>query len=107
VVGDGPERDRISERAGGNVQMMGRQPDSVVQELLEGAKAFIHMAEDDFGIAPVEAQAAGSPVIAYGRGGVLETVIEGKTGMFFPEQRADCLVSAVRQFERVEAGLMR
>jgi glycosyltransferase involved in cell wall biosynthesis len=100
VVGDGPEWDRVSERAAANVRMMGRQSDSTVQEILESAKAFIHMAEDDFGIAPVEAQAAGCPVIAYGRGGVLETVVEGQTGLFFQWQRVDCLKAAVLQFER-------
>jgi glycosyltransferase involved in cell wall biosynthesis len=100
VVGDGPERERIAARASANIQMMGRLSDSDVKDLLENARAFIHMAEDDFGIAPVEAQAAGCPVIAYGRGGVLETVVEGKTGLFFAHQQADSLAAAVERFEQ-------
>ena len=102
VVGEGPDWDRVAERAAANIKMLGRQPDAVVQELLGRAKAFVHMAEEDFGIAPVEAQAAGCPVIGYRGGGLLETVIEGKTGLFFTHQRADCLVSTIRQFERGE-----
>jgi len=99
VVGDGREFGRISKLAQSNIQLMGRQSDEVTRELLRKARGYIHAAEDDFGIAPVEAQAAGCPVIAYAKGGVLETVIEGKTGLFYPRQDVDSLVAAVRRFE--------
>ncbi|HEX7975696.1 MAG TPA: glycosyltransferase [Anaerolineales bacterium] len=98
VVGDGPEYDRIAALAGPNVQMLGRIPDSEVSELLGRARAFVMAAEEDFGMAAVEAQAAGCPVIAYGRGGALETVREGRTGLFFAEQSVDSLIAAVLRF---------
>jgi glycosyltransferase involved in cell wall biosynthesis len=99
VIGDGPEYDRISREITPNIQLMGWQPDHVAQEMLGRAKAFIHMAEEDFGIAPVEAQAAGCPVIAYGRGGVLETVLPGKTGVYFEDQSVKSLGKAVGEYE--------
>jgi glycosyltransferase involved in cell wall biosynthesis len=100
IVGDGPEEQNLRRKAAPNVRFLGRQPQQALQELLGRAKAFVHMAEEDFGIAPVEAQAAGCPVIAYGRGGLLDTVIAGETGLFFPEQSAESLIAAVQQFER-------
>ena len=69
---------------------------------MQRAKAFIFAAEEDFGITPVEAQACGTPVIAYGKGGVTESVIERKTGIFFKEQTDKSLVEAVKQFEKIE-----
>jgi glycosyltransferase involved in cell wall biosynthesis len=69
IVGDGPEQESLRSRSAANIRFLGRQPQQALQELLGRAKAFVHMAEEDFGIAPVEAQAAGCPVIAYGRGG--------------------------------------
>ncbi len=102
VVGEGPEWKRVQEKAGKNVELLGYQEDHVVRDLLARAKGFVFAAEEDFGIAPVEAQAAGSPVIAYGRGGVLETVIEGKTGVFFQEQTIQSLIGAIERFEQME-----
>jgi glycosyltransferase involved in cell wall biosynthesis len=99
VVGDGPERRRLAHLAGSNVRLVGRIPDEEVALLLSRAKALVHAAEEDFGIVPVEAQAAGCPVIAFGSGGVLETVVDGETGFFFSEQSADSLVDAVLEFE--------
>lgn len=100
VIGDGPELSRLRRRAPRNVQLLGWQPEETVRRYLENAKAFVFAAEEDFGIAPVEAQAAGAPVIAYGRGGVTECVIEGETGLFFHEQSPEALAEAVLEFER-------
>jgi glycosyltransferase involved in cell wall biosynthesis len=100
VIGDGPDRSRVERVAGSNVELLGSQPDHVVADYMARCKAFIFAAEEDFGIAPVEAQAAGAPVIAYGRGGATESVIPGETGLFFGEQSVESLGAAVRQFER-------
>jgi glycosyltransferase involved in cell wall biosynthesis len=99
VIGDGPQYASLAEGAPSNVTILGRQPATVVTEYLQQARAFVFAADEDFGIAPVEAQACGTPVIAYGHGGATETVIEGRTGMFFPEQSAASIVSAVEDFE--------
>ncbi len=77
---------------------MGRQPDEVIKEHYAKCRAFIFPGEEDFGITPLEAQASGRPVIAYGKGGALETVIEGKTGLFFKEQTKDSLKDAILKF---------
>ncbi len=104
VIGDGPDYARIKAKAERNVTLLGYQPDEVLLGYMQKAKAFVFAAEEDFGIAPVEAQACGTPVIAYGKGGVLETVrgLEraNPTGVFFDEQTACSLVRAVREFER-------
>jgi glycosyltransferase involved in cell wall biosynthesis len=102
VIGDGPELAHIKAIATANVQVLGYQPRGVVREYMQRARAFVFAALEDFGIAPVEAQACGTPVIAYGRGGVTESVIEGKSGIFFPEQTTESLVNAIQQFERRE-----
>ncbi len=100
IVGDGPEMSRLQKLANENIQLLGHQPDEVVTDLMNRAKAFIYMAVEDFGIAMVEAQAAGCPVIAYARGGAAEIVREGETGFLYREQTASSLVEAVTQFER-------
>lgn len=102
VIGEGPEWKNIQAKAGKNVELMGYQEDSVVRDFLGRAKGFVFAAEEDFGIAPVEAQAAGTPVIAYGKGGVLETVIDGKTGVFFQEQTLKSLIGSIQRFEQME-----
>jgi glycosyltransferase involved in cell wall biosynthesis len=106
VIGDGPERSRIRSRAAPNIELLGQQPFEVLRDRLRRARAFVFAAEEDFGIAPVEAQACGTPVIAYGKGGVLESVrgLEEPepTGVFFPEQSADSIMEAVRRFEEYE-----
>lgn len=104
VVGDGPERSRVARLAGDNVRLLGRLPDGEVAQLLGRARALVHAAEEDFGIAPVEAQAAGCPVIAFGKGGALETVVEGETGFFFAEQTSESLIDAVMDFETHRIG---
>ncbi|MCL5039656.1 MAG: glycosyltransferase [Firmicutes bacterium] len=105
VVGDGPQLNECRRLAGKRVQFLGYQDDSAVADLMERARAVIFAAEEDFGIVPVEAQACGTPVIAYGRGGAVETVIpaDGRnwsvaTGVHFAEQSVESLSSAIRQF---------
>lgn len=99
VIGEGSDRPLIEACAAPNITLLGSQPDAVVTDYLQRCKAFIFAADEDFGITPVEAQAAGAPVIAYGKGGVTETIRPGETGLFFPEQTVDHLMEAVRQFE--------
>lgn len=98
VVGDGPERERVLAAAGPNVTWRGRLDDEGLRHELRSARAFLFAAEEDFGILPVEAQACGTPVIALGRGGVLETV-RADTGTFFSEPTAAAIADAVRRFE--------
>lgn len=103
VVGDGPQFARIKAAARRNVKLLGYVPDDELRDLMCRARAFIFAAEEDFGIVPVEAQACGTPVIAYARGGALETIVEGgtsPTGIFFPHQVAESLCAAVDEFER-------
>lgn len=99
VIGSGPDLKRLQRLAGPNVRMLGYQPESAVRHYLGGARAFLFGALEDFGIAPVEAQACGTPVIAYGRGGALETVVPGVSGLFFDEQTPAAVCDAVARFE--------
>jgi glycosyltransferase involved in cell wall biosynthesis len=99
VIGDGPEMKKIKTLAKSNVELLGYQSFSVLKEHMENAKAFVFAAQEDFGIVPVEAQACGTPVIAYGKGGSLETVINGVTGVHFYEQTEESLIDAVNAFE--------
>ena len=103
IAGDGPEAARVRRAAGPDVEFVGEVPRERLRELLRGARAFVFAAEEDFGILPVEAQACGTPVIAYGRGGALETVRDGETGMatgvLFREQTAQAITAAVRAFD--------
>lgn len=104
VIGDGPEMPAVRAAAGPNVTILGKQPDDVVVSHLQRAKAFVFAAEEDFGIAPVEAQACGTPVVAYAKGGALETIRgrdgEGQTGVFFDKQTAPAIVEAIAHLER-------
>ena len=102
VIGTGPDRAKIEKLRTGNIEMLGYQSFPVLKDYMERARAFVFAAEEDFGIVPVEAQACGVPVIAYGKGGVLETVVEGVTGVFFREQTVASLVEAVKGFEKIE-----
>ncbi len=99
IIGEGPEKEKLQKKATPNIEFLGYQSEEAVAQLLSQARGFICAAEEDFGIAIVEAQAAGCPVIAYQGGGALETVIEGVTGMLFPEQCTASLVEAVKRFE--------
>jgi glycosyltransferase involved in cell wall biosynthesis len=98
IIGEGPEKMRLQKRATPNVEFLGYQSDPTVANLLAAAQGFICAAEEDFGIAMVEAQAAGCPVIAYKAGGALETLVDGTTGLFFEEQSAGSLMEAVGRF---------
>jgi glycosyltransferase involved in cell wall biosynthesis len=100
IIGDGPERRRLELRANENVRFLGFQPDSVIEDLLNRARGYICPGIEDFGIAMVEAQAAGCPVIAFGAGGALEIVIENRTGLFFDESVPESLIAAVERFNQ-------
>ena len=106
VIGDGPERERIAAAARGasNIELRGYQPTPALAEAMGQARAFVFAAEEDFGIAPLEAQACGTPVIAYGRSGAAETIrgldAAQPTGVFFEEQTVESIVDAVERFER-------
>lgn len=106
VIGEGPEMAKIAAAAGPNVTLLGHQPFEVLRDHLQRARAFVFAAEEDFGISVVEAQACGTPVIAYGKGGALETVIGEEcarpTGVFFQEQKAESLIAALDRFEQNE-----
>lgn len=106
VIGEGPELNKIRQMAKNNIEILGYQPDDVLRRYMQNAKAFVFAALEDFGIMPVEAQACGTPVIAYGNGGVLET-IHGldhpqPSGIFFDEQTVKAISQAVRLFESNE-----
>ncbi|WP_322030424.1 glycosyltransferase family 4 protein [Paraburkholderia sp. J76] len=102
VIGDGPDMHKVRAKATPNVEVLGYQPFAVLHDRMRRAKAFVFAAEEDFGISVVEAQACGTPVIAFGKGGALETVRDTgprATGIFFEEQNADAIIEAVESFE--------
>jgi glycosyltransferase involved in cell wall biosynthesis len=101
IAGDGPELERLRALAGPSVQLLGAVAGDALPELYARAAFFILPGEEDFGIAPVEAQAAGRPVLALGRGGALETVLPGRTGAFFSELNEDSFISALPEIERL------
>lgn len=108
IIGDGPQMDMVKEVLAPNVTIMGRQDNAVLVDHMQRARAFVFAAEEDFGIVPLEAQACGTPVIAYGRGGSLETVIgdgPDRTGVFFAEQTLEAIVAAVGTFEALPGGI--
>ncbi|PSN10324.1 glycosyl transferase [filamentous cyanobacterium CCT1] len=99
VIGDGPALASIQKTAKSTITFLRNPPDAVVSDYMERCRGFVFPAEEDFGITVVEAQAAGAPVIAYGKGGCAETVIDGKTGVLFKQQTVDHLVHAVNYFD--------
>ena len=99
VIGDGPQLRQIRRDATPNVTILGYQPTEVLVDRMQRARAFIFAAEEDFGIVPVEAQACGTPVIAFGRGGATETIIDGQTGLFFDEHTTASLSRVIDRFE--------
>lgn len=101
VIGDGEQREYLKSLADDNITFTGRISDKEVKEYLQKCKAMIFSAEEDFGIVPLEAQACGRAVIAYGKGGALETVVDGVTGVFFEEQKIDSVVRAIEKFENL------
>lgn len=102
IVGDGSEMENLKHLAGSTISFLGRLEDAKVDRLYATARGFIFTPEEDFGITPLEAMASGCPVIAYGRGGALETVIDSKTGVFFDEPTVDSLMSALKHFEAMD-----
>ena len=106
VIGGGSEAKKLQELAKGKsgISFTGRISDEKVREYLQKCKALIFCAEEDFGIIPVQAQACGTPVIAFGKGGATESVLDKKTGVFFPEQTAASCAEAIKEFEKLEAA---
>lgn len=105
VIGDGSEMSKIKSKATTNVEILGFQPNEIMRDYMKNAKAFVFAAEEDFGITPVEAQACGTPVIAFGKGGSLETIrpygVNKPTGVFFAEQTVPSLIDAINLFENI------
>ncbi|HUW03555.1 MAG TPA: glycosyltransferase [Acidimicrobiales bacterium] len=99
VVGDGRDRERLEELAPPNVRFLGRVDDAQLPGIMAGARALLFPGEEDFGITPVEAMAAGTPVIAYGSGGILDTVTHGRSGVFFSSPDVDAVREAIDTFE--------
>lgn len=100
VVGDGPELNKIKSKASANIEFLGYLDSKKLKSLMQEAKAFVFAAEEDFGIAVVEAMACGTPVIAFNKGGTAETVINGKTGIHFNEQNPESIENAIKEFEK-------
>ncbi|MFV5348171.1 glycosyltransferase family 4 protein [Acinetobacter soli] len=104
VIGDGPDMNKIKSKATSNIEILGYQSNSVMQDYMRNAKGFVFAAEEDFGITPVEAQASGTPVIAFGKGGTLETVNSynhsSPTGVFFYKQDINSIIEAIQLFEK-------
>jgi len=105
VIGAGSDFDKIKNIAKSNITVMGYQPFDVLKEKMQKAKAFVFAADEDFGMIPIEAQACGTPVIAFGKGGSLETVVENETGLYFYEQTPDAIIDAVTRFEKMQKTL--
>lgn len=109
IIGDGPDYKKIRTKAAENIQFLGYQSFPVLKEYMQRARAFVFAAEEDFGIVPVEAQACGTPVIAYGKGGTLETVqglnTLSPTGVFFNEQTSVSIIDAVKRFEHEQGNI--
>lgn len=111
VIGDGSEMEKIKKVAGKNtnIEILGYQSDEAMKNLMAKAKAFVFAAEEDFGITPVEAQACGTPVIAFGKGGSLETVRpygeSSATGVHFPQQSVDSLIAAIENFDVISESI--
>jgi len=101
VLGVGPDEQKLKRIAGKNIEFIGFVPDEKLAQLYGSARALIFTSYEDFGLAPIESMAAGTPVISYGQGGALETVIDGKTGIFFNDQTSNSLINAVKRFEKL------
>ena len=103
VIGDGPDRRKVERWAAPNITLLGHQPQAVMIDHMRRARAFVFAAEEDFGILPVEVQACGTPVLAYGKGGALETIVpperDNPTGLFFDDQTPAAIRAAVERFE--------
>ncbi len=102
ILGTGPQEKELKRIAGPTITFTGRLSDEESRDYYQRCKAFLFPGYEDFGITPVEAQACGRPVIAYGKGGALDSVINGKTGIFFPEQTVQSLIEAIEEFEKTD-----
>ena len=102
IVGDGPDRARLERLADDRIEFLGRQPDAIVNYYAARCRALLFPGEEDFGMAPLEANAAGRPVIAYRGGGAIETIEEGKTGVFFDQPDSRALATAIEKFESLK-----
>ena len=102
IVGSGSQRNRLMKRANDNIEFVEYSKPHKVYSIVSKAKAFLHAGTEDFGIAPVEAQACGTPVIAYADGGALETVINGKTGILFNDQTPEAILEAIKRFNQTK-----
>lgn len=111
IIGDGSESDKVKQKSLSNIKILGYQKNEIIIDYMQRAKAFVFAAEEDFGIVPLEAQACGTPVIAYGRGGSKETIIDYKinlnqaTGILFKEQSTESIIEAVHYFESVQKNI--
>ncbi|MET0181692.1 MAG: glycosyltransferase [Caulobacterales bacterium] len=99
IIGEGPERAKLERIAGPTIEFRGKVPDAAVAQAMGACRAFLFPAEEDFGIVAVEAMSAGAPVIAFGRGGARDSVIDGKTGLYFASQTGDALIDAILRCE--------
>lgn len=102
IVGEGPERKNLERLAGKNIEFIGGISDDDLADIYSGCRAFIFPQEEDFGITAVESQMAGRPVIAFKAGGALESVIDGRTGVFFKKQNKDSLIDAIKRFKNMK-----
>ncbi len=102
VIGSGEELTSIQKIAGSNIKVLGYQPDNVLIEKMQKAKAFVYAAVEDFGIIPIEAMSCGTPVIALNKGGTKETIVDKVTGIHFDEQTTKSIINAVEQFEKID-----
>ncbi|HEY1648172.1 MAG TPA: glycosyltransferase [Terracidiphilus sp.] len=100
VIGDGPDRARLQALAGPTVSFLGRQPDEAVNRYASRCRALIFPGEEDFGMAPLEVNAAGRPAVAYGAGGATETIREGLNGVLFKDQTVESLIEGLEKLER-------
>lgn len=104
VVGTGPSLDDLKRRAGPTVEFHGRLEDNEIKRLMEGCRAFCLPGKEDFGITPIEANAAGKPVVAFGAGGALETIQDGVSGCFFSQQEGDHVLDAINRCDRIDTS---
>ena len=101
IIGDGPERKRLEERAGNSIEFLGFRDDEKARDYLRKGRAFLFPGIEDFGLAPVEAMACGTPVIAYNEGGLCETIVDGKLGVLYDNGSVEDLIQAMKRFEKM------
>lgn len=104
IIGERSDRKNLEKMAMNNIEFLGGQNDQMLKEYYGKCRALIFPGEEGFGITPLEAQACGKPVITYGRGGALETIIDAITGVFFKKQIVESLIKAIKRFEKVKDG---